>query len=347
MKAAYLTGVRKIEIREASDPSRVDGNNVIMRVGAVGVCGSDIHYFKTGRIGSAVVQFPFILGHECAGTIVATGPEAKRFKPGQRVAVDPLVSCGECDQCRQHRRHTCRNQRFLGMPGQLSGSLVELLVMPEECCYLIPDSLTTDQAAMVEPLSIGLYAVRLAGIEPGANVAILGAGPIGLSTLLASRALANCNVYVTDLLPERLRLARQLGAVWSGSPQTTDIVREIRNFEPYGVDWVFECAGEQETLNQGVELLKPGGTLLVIGIPESDRVSFPIHTLRRKELTVRNVRRQNDCIVDAMDLIASGQVDVSPLMTHAFPMAESQAAFDLVAEYRDGVMKALIRTAEI
>jgi len=202
------------------------------------------------------------------------------------------------------------------------------------------------QAVMVEPLSIGLYAVRLAGIQAGAKIAILGAGPIGLSTLIVSRALANCSVYVTDLLPERQRVARKLGAVWSDSPRTMDIVKEIRNAEPNGVDRVFECAGEQETLDQGIELLKPGGTLLIVGIPERDRISLPIHTLRRKELTIRNVRRQNGCMADAMDLMASGRVDVSPLLTHDFQMTDSQAAFDLVAEYRDGVIKALIHTTD-
>jgi len=333
-----------MEIREVAAPSQVTGRDVLLSVGAVGICGSDIHYFKKGRIGPAAVEFPFILGHECAGTIVATAPEAKRFKPGDRVAVDPLVSCGKCDQCRERRTHTCRNQRFLGMPGQLSGALVEFLVMPEESCHAIPDSLTLGQAVMVEPLSIGLYAVRMARIAPGATMAILGTGPIGLSTLLASRAVVDCAPYVSDLLPERLRLAKRLGAVWSGSPRSADIVKEIRDSEPLGVDVVFECAGEQETLDQGIELLKPGGTLLIVGIPEMDRISFPIHTLRRKELTIRNVRRQNECMDDAIALVASGRVDVSPLMTHNFDMADSQAAFELVAGYRDGVVKALIHT---
>jgi L-iditol 2-dehydrogenase len=308
----------------------------------VGICGSDIHYYKTGRIGPASVKFPFVVGHECAGTVIATGPEVRRLKPGQRVAIDPLVVCGECDQCRQHRSHTCRNQRFLGLPGQLGGSLVEYLVMPEESCYAIPDSMTLDQAVVIEPLSIGLYAQRMSQLGPGAKIAILGAGPIGLCTLLACRAAADCTTYVTDLLPERLRLAAQLGATWTGSPREADVVKAIRDAEPLGIDFVFECAGEQETVDQGIELLKPGGTLLIVGIPELDRISLPIHTLRRKELTIRNVRRQNECMADAIDMVAAGRVNINPLMTHRFSLAESQAAFDLVAEYRDGVIKALI-----
>lgn len=343
MKAAFLTRLGTLEIREAPDPTLRGPRDVLLRVGAVGVCGSDIHYFKTGRIGPAAVEFPYIMGHECAGTVIATGPEARRFQPGQRVAIDPLVACGECDQCRRHRSHTCRNQRFLGMPGQLGGSLVEYLVMPEESCYAIPDSMTLDQAVVIEPLSIGLYAQRMSGIQRGARIAILGAGPIGLCTLLACRAAADCTAYVTDVIPDRLRLAARMGAHWTGSPRAMDIVKTIRDVEPLGVDLVFECAGEQETIDQGIELLEPGGTLLIVGIPEQDRISFPIHTLRRKELTVKNVRRQNECMAAAISMVSNVSMNINPLITHRYSLAEAQAAFELVAGYRDGVIKALIQ----
>ncbi len=342
MKAAFLTGLRTLEVREAPEPSLRDPRDALVRVGAVGVCGSDIHYYNTGRIGPAAVRFPFIIGHECAGTVVETGPAARRIRPGQRVAIDPLIACGECDQCRQHRAHTCRNQKFLGLPNQLNGSLVEYLVMPEECCHAIPDSMTLEQAVVVEPLSIGLYGQRMARLASGARIAILGAGPIGLCTLLACRVAADCTVYVTDVLPERLALASQLGAAWTGSPRAIDIAQSILRAEPQGVDCVFECAGEQETIDHAVELLKPSGELLIVGIPEADRVSFSVHTLRRKELTIRNVRRQNECMADAIEIVANGKVNVDPLVTHRFPLAETQAAFDLAAGYRDGVIKTLI-----
>lgn len=342
MKAAYLTALREIEIRELSAPKLSRPNDVLLHIDSVGVCGSDVHYYTTGRIGSAIVQYPFIMGHECAGTIMQTGSAVSELHAGDRVAVDPLVSCGECDQCRQGRMHTCRNQRFLGLPGQLPGALVEYLVLPEECCYPIPASMTADQAVVVEPLSIGLYAQRMARLEQDAKIAILGAGPIGLCTLLACRVAANCTVYVTDLIDERMKMARCCGASWVGKPRQSDIVKAIRDAEPLGVDLVFECAGKQETADQGIELLKPGGTLLIIGIPEFDRISFPIHTLRRKEITIKNVRRQNQCMADAIDLVARGTINIDSLITHHFPFDESQTALDLVADYRDGVIKALI-----
>jgi L-iditol 2-dehydrogenase len=331
-----------MEIREAPTPSRVGPREVLLRVDKVGVCGSDVHYYTTGRIGSLVVEYPFVVGHESAGTVVEVGSAVTGLRAGQRVAIDPLVACGECDQCRRDRKHTCRRQGFLGCPGQLAGSLVEYLVMPAESCHVIPDSLTLDQAVLVEPLSIGLYAQRMASLGPEAKIAILGAGPIGLSVLLACRQAANCTSYVSDLIEDRLAMARRCGADWTGNPRRADVVAEILAHEPLGVDFAFECAGQQETLDQAIELLQPGGTLLIVGIPEVDRVSFNPHTVRRKEIHVANVRRQNHCMEPAIDLIARGKVQIDPLATHHFPLEQVQTAFDLVMDYRDGVVKAII-----
>ena len=178
MKAAYLTGRRQVELREAPKPGGPGPGQVLLRVNTVGVCGSDMHYYTQGRIGPQVVQYPHIVGHECAATVVAVGGGVEHLSFGQRVAVDPLVPCGRCDQCRNHRKHTCRNQRFLGNPGQLSGALVESLLMPGECCFPVPDSLDDDQTAIVEPLSIGLYTAGMGQLVQGASAGIVGSGPI-------------------------------------------------------------------------------------------------------------------------------------------------------------------------
>jgi L-iditol 2-dehydrogenase len=345
MKAAFLTGIRQLEIRETPSPEIKGPHDVLLRVGAVGVCGSDVHYYTTGRIGSLVVKYPEWTGHECAGTVVGVGEEVKRLKVGQRVAVDPLIPCGHCDQCLSGREHTCRNQNFLACPGQGPGALAEYLVMPERSCYPIPDGMSMVQAAVIEPLSIGLYAQRLAEMQPGAKIAILGSGPIGLCTLLASRAACDCTVYATDLLDERLAMARRCGATWTGNPKQIDVVAAIRELEPLGVDFVFECAGQQETFDQAVELLKPGGTVLMIGIPEFDRIGFSIHTLRRQEIRLQSVRRQNNCMTPAIELVSKGAINLDQLVTHHFSLAETKKAFDLVADYRDGVVKAIVHVA--
>lgn len=346
MKAALLTGIRQLEIRQVPEPQLIRPKDVLLRIHTVGVCGSDIHYYAAGRIGLQVVQYPATVGHECAGIVVAKGRDVTDLQAGQRVAVDPLAPCGECDQCLAGRFHTCRNQSFLGCPGESPGALAEYLVMPSRCCYPIPDSMSWAQAAMVEPFSIGLYAQRMASLPAQAKVAILGSGPMGLCVLLACRAAGPCNTYVTDLLDKRLDVARSSGADWVGNPNRDDGIAEIAKLEPLGLDVVFECAGQQATLDQAVQLLKPGGTLIVIGIPEVDRVSFNIHLLRRKELNIRNVRRQNECMVPAIHLISSGAVNVDRLMTHVFPFPETKNALDLVADYRDGVVKAVVQLLE-
>ncbi|MEJ2009946.1 MAG: alcohol dehydrogenase catalytic domain-containing protein [Acidobacteriota bacterium] len=324
----------------------MDPRSVLLRVETVGVCGSDVHYYTTGRIGSVTAKYPEWTGHECAATVVEIGEDVEHLKVGQHVAVDPLIRCGKCDQCLAGREHTCRNQGFLGSPGQATGALAEYLVMPESSCFAVPNSMTMVQAAVVEPLSIGVYAQRLAAMQPGAKIAILGSGPIGLCVLLACRAACDCRTYVTDLLDERLEVARRCGAVWVGNANRIDVVRAIRETEPLGVDYVFECAGQQETLDQAVEVLKPGGTVLVIGIPETDRVSFNIHDLRRKEIRLQNVRRQNQCIDAAINLVASGTINVDQLVTHHFPLADAKRAFDLVAGYRDGVVKTIVHPTQ-
>ena len=345
MKAAFLTGIRQLQILDTPEPELTTPHDVLLRIDAVGVCGSDVHYYTTGRIGTQVVQFPERVGHECAGTVIEVGMEVTGLRAGQRVAVDPLVACGQCDQCRSSRRHTCRQQRFLGNPGEAPGALADVLRMPAESCYPVPDCMTQVQAALVEPFSIGLYAQRLSFMRPGAKIAVLGSGPIGLCVLLACRAFGAGTTYITDLLDERLEVARRCGAHWAGNPQKTDVVAAISQVEPLGLDCVFECAGEQQTLDQAVEILKPGGQLLIVGIPELDRVSFNIHTLRRKEIQIRNVRRQNHCTAPAVEMISCGAVNVDPLVTHHFSIAQTKEAFNLVDGYRGGVVKAIIHVS--
>ena len=347
MKAAFLTGLREMEIRNAPDPQITAPDDVLVRIDAVGVCGSDVHYYTTGRIGSQRVEYPWTVGHECAGTVVEVGGDVSDPAVGQRVAVDPLSSCGRCDQCLALRPHTCRNQAFLACPGQLPGALAEYIVMPAVCCFPVPETMNDDAVTLVEPLSIGLYAQGLAGENPPKRAAILGAGPIGLSVLLCLRAAGAEEIFVTDLLPERLETAVAMGADWTGCHPSQDVVAEMVRRVESGMDCVFECAGEQETLDQCVRLLRPGGTMLTIGIPEIERVSFNPELMRRKEIRLQNVRRQNGCVQGAIDLISSGRTDVMPMVTHHFDLAGSLEAFEMVAEYRDGVIKAIVNVSGV
>jgi L-iditol 2-dehydrogenase len=343
MKAALLTAIKKIEIREIPEPAISRETDVLIRVGAVGVCGSDIHYYSEGRIGDQVVGYPFLVGHECAGTVEKTGSSVRRLRPGDRVAVDPAIVCGVCDQCLAGRPNTCRGLLYLGTPGQIPGALCERLVMPEVNCFSLPADVTLEQGALVEPLSIAVHALKLAGEPAPETAAILGAGPIGLSVLLAARAAGVGAAYLTDRIDERVETARKAGASWAGNPDREDIVGRIASFAPGGLDAVFECCGDQSALDQAVELLRPGGRLFIVGIPADDRISFDPHSLRRREVSLHNVRRQRFCVREAIDLIKNRQVDVSFLATHRFALDEGRQAFELAAARRDGVLRAIIR----
>ena len=342
MKAAFLTGIKKVKVREIPEPKLAQDSDVLVRVGAVGVCGSDIHYYLEGGIGDQVARYPFIVGHECSGTVEKAGPSVRRLKPGDRVAVDPAIVCGVCDQCLAGRPNTCRRLLYLGTPGQLSGALCERIVMPEDNCFLLPPDLTLEEGVLIEPLTIAIHGLRLAGEPVPDTTAVLGSGPIGLSVLLAARAAGVRAVCVTDKIDGRVEVARKAGASWAGNPDREDVVVRMKNLVPDGLDAVYVCCGDQSAFSQAVDLLKPGGRLLIIGIPAGDRISFDIHALRRKELSLQNVRRQRFCVREAIDLIRNKQVDVRFMATHRFALEDARQAFELAAGYRDGVIRAII-----
>ncbi|MFH0759099.1 MAG: alcohol dehydrogenase catalytic domain-containing protein [Bacteroidota bacterium] len=342
MRAMMLTGIREMEMKEVPTPAILNDQDVLIRMKTLGVCGSDIHYYVSGKIGSQVVRYPFTVGHEGAGQVEATGKGVTRVKPGDRIAIEPAMPCWVCDQCRAGRPHTCRNLKFLGCPGQAEGSLSEYIVMPETSCFKIPDSMTYDQAAISEPLAIGVYAVRQSIPMKGAKVGILGFGPIGMSVLLPALAMGAEEIYVTDKIEARLRIASQSGARMTANPDKENVVKKISGKVPELLDVVFECCGQQDAVDDAVDLLKPGGKLMIIGIPEFDRWSFPVDKSRHKELTIQNVRRQNEAVRPALDMMESGEIAVEAMATHRFSFKDAKKAFDLVAAYQDGVMKAMI-----
>lgn len=357
MKSATLTNLKTIKILDVPEPPPPGAGEVLLDVLTVGVCGSDVHYYKTGRIGSMEVEFPFRVGHEFSARVAELGDGVETLAVGDRVTVDPLVWCMDCDQCALGRFHTCRRQSFLGCPGQREGCLCERIVMPARNCFRVPAGMDADLAAVAEPFTIGYYASRLAALLPdstgrtgldGATVAILGAGPIGLCTQAACRSLAPAKVYMTEILSPRVEFAAARPGVEAVfNPHRDDVVRELTQLRhPEGVDVVFECAGRQSTLDEAVSVLKPGGKLLIVGIPEEDRVSFVIDSMRRKELCVQNVRRQNEATPAALELIAAEDLGLAPMMTHRFSLKKAAEAFSLVSGYRDGVVKAMIRVNE-
>jgi L-iditol 2-dehydrogenase len=342
MKAMMLTGIRQMEMMEVPTPRVANDDDVLIKMNTIGVCGSDIHYYVRGKIGSQVVKYPYPVGHEGSGIVDKVGKKVKQVKPGDRIAIEPAMSCGECDQCKAGRPHTCRRLRFLGCPGQANGLLAEYLVMPEHCCIPISKKLSFDEAVISEPLAIGVYAVRQSVPMKGKTVGILGYGPIGMSVLLPAKARGASRIFVTDKLEYRLGYAKRDGAFRTFNPDKDDIAAKVKEAEPMLLDVVFECAGQQDAVNNALDILKPGGRLMLIGIPEEAQYVFSTDKMRHKEATIVNVRRQNNCTRNALAMMEKKIVDARPMATHRFKFADTKRAFDLVAGYRDGVMKAMI-----
>jgi len=342
MKAMVLTGIRTMEMQEFPMPVIQNETDVLIKMKVVGICGSDVHYYQSGKIGGQIVQYPFPVGHEGAGEVIRVGSKVSRVKPGDRIAIEPAMPCGECDQCKAGRPHTCRKLRFLGCPGQADGCLSEYIVMPENSCFRIADSMSYTEAAISEPLAIGVYAVNQSIPMKGATIGILGFGPIGMSVILPAIAKGAEKIFVTDLIDERLSIAKACGATWTGNSASEDVVKEIIAKEPLLLDVVFECCGKQEAIDQAIDMLKPGGKLMIIGIPEFDRWSFSVDKLRHKEICIQSVRRQNHSVEEALESMENGRLNVEKMATHRFGFEDTKAGFDLVSGYRDGVMKAMI-----
>lgn len=343
MKAVFLIKKRKIVIEDIPAPEIKNDTDVLVRVRRVGICGSDIHYYLEGKIGDQIVKDRIILGHEAAGDVVDIGKGVKRVKKGQKVAIEPGISCGVCSQCITGKPNLCPYVKFFGTP-PVDGALREYVVMPEKNLIPLPPEVDYNDGVLSEPLAIGLYGVRLSGFSVGDSVAIVGAGPIGLSILFSVVAGGARKVFISDLLPPRLDMAKKIGAdrvVLASKEDIVDVVK--KETDGKGVDIGYEAAGKRETFLQSTEVARIGGRAVIYGIPEDDRIEFNAHSIRRKELNIINVRRSAHTTELAIELIRKRKdLPFSSLVTHSFPIEKTEEALNTVAEYKDGVIKAVI-----
>jgi L-iditol 2-dehydrogenase len=341
MKALVLHKIRDLRVEEVAKPKPGPGQ-VLVRVRAVGLCGSDVHYYTHGRIGEQVVRAPMIVGHEGAGQVAALGPGVAGLVVGQRLALEPANSCGHCEFCMTGRPNLCPKVRFCSTPPN-NGLMCEFAVLEAHQCIPIPDVLSWDEAAMLEPLQVGVHANNLAGVRPDETVAVVGAGCIGLGCMEVARVAGAGRILVTDKLDYRLKLARKLGADETINVDKKDPLAEVlRLTGGRGADVVFECTNRAAGAPQAWSLAAIGGRVIMVGIPEEDEVTIDAHTPRRKELVVQYVRRSRHAARQAIDLVASGRIDVAIWVTHRVAMAGAKKAFDMVADYADEVLKAVI-----
>lgn len=341
MKAVRLHSPRDMRLDDIPAPEPRAGEALI-RVRALGVCGSDVHYYVDGRIGDDVAPLPYILGHELSGEIVALGSGAEGPPVGTRVAVDPAIPCGLCEVCLDGNPHCCPSVRFPGSP-PVQGALSELYAHPARLCVPLPDGLDFEEGAMLEPLGVAIHAITLTKIKPGDSVAILGAGPIGLLILQLALNCSVRSVYVSEPIPERRALAASLGARAVCDPQVQNPAAWLHErTKGRGVDAVVEAAWGEEAVGQAVEMVRPCGRVVLVGIPRKDACAFPANAARRKGLTLLFSRRMRAVYPRAIALAERGAVGLKTLITHRFGLERAGDAFDLVASRRDGVCKAMI-----
>jgi L-iditol 2-dehydrogenase len=338
MRAAYIHGIRDIRIGDKPMPVPV-GDEILLRVSAVGVCGSDLHYFKEGAIGHARITQPFIAGHEFAGRVVEDHP-ALGLSAGQLVAVDPAKPCGQCEWCGRGHVNLCPHVVFLGSPPHTHGAMTEYISVSPSQIYPVPAHFTPVQAVMLEPLGVAIHAMDLAGSKRTfETVAIIGCGPIGLCLLQLARSMCKKAIYAIDPIAYRAEKARELGAdKVAGSYEAIAEWTDGR-----GVDLVLEATNSPEGFQIAAQAARIGGRVVLVGIPDGDQYTpLSASTLRRKGLDIRMSRRMGHVYDRAIELVARGAVDVEGLVTHRFDLSQTGKAFSFPSDFLDGALKTII-----
>lgn len=311
----YRPGDLRVEPREAPVPK---DREVLVEVRAVGVCGSDVHYYEHGRIGNFVVRAPLVLGHESSGVVVERGPGATKREIGQRVAMEPGVPCLSCRECRTGHYNLCADVRFFATP-PIDGAFASYVAIHEDFAFPIPDEMSDEAGALIEPLSVGLWACRKAEIGPGDRVLVTGAGPIGLLAGLAARVAGAAETVITDVSPDRLETASRLGFDRAITPHTLS----ESGFE---ADAVLECSGSPEAVRQGVLSARPAGSVVLVGMNPEPEFAVPVEAVQRRELRFTGTFRYANTYPAAISLVASGRIDLDALVTGRFPLQKTEAA---------------------
>jgi len=346
MTAVRLHGPSDMRVEQVPHPGPPGPEDVLLRVTAVGICGSDLHSYKDARIGDAVIAEPLILGHEYAAVVEEIGSDPRDglgqpLAVGMRVAVDPAQPCWRCEMCEQGHPNLCRRLHFCGSYPD-HGSLCQWMHMPARTCFPLPDSIDDAGGAMLEPLGIAIHTVDLAKIRVANSVVIIGAGSIGLMILQLVKLSGAEPVYSVDKFSWRLELAQQYGAI----PINCDEVDPVQAVLPAtggdGVDIAIEAAWADHSVQQAAEMLRLGGRLVVAGISEDDELVLKHSTVRRRGVDIRLVRRMKHTYPRAIRLAKSGLVDLHSMISHRFPLEKTPEAYAMNVDYKDNVVKVMI-----
>ncbi len=342
MRIAELIGLKKFRVADGPEPEPRKGE-VLIQVGAVGVCGSDMHYYAEGGIGDSRVKYPVVLGHEPAGTVIRTGPDVTGISPGDRFALEPAIPCQACEMCRRGLQNLCDNMRFMSSGG-VPGFFRQRVVLPAHNLIPIPQHISLEVATLIEPLAVVLHSMKFASLRPGETAAVFGAGPIGLLTIAALKLAGASRIWAVEPVAHRRDMAKHMGAdvVLDKTDPEKTILKDTSN---RGVDVAFDCAAKKGTVRRVVASLAKAGRLVYTGIPSELDIPFDAVGLRKKELTIYNVYRSNHQSEAARDLLATHSRYFAPLVTHTKALDDIQAAFLVVDRYQDGVGKMVITAA--
>ena len=339
-KTFYMTELEKLEVGEAPMP-KIGPDDVLIKMQSVGVCGSDLHYYRSGSIGNFVVKFPFILGHEAAGIVFDVGENVSTLKKGDRVCMEPGVPCMKCEECLTGHYNLCKDVKFWATP-PYDGVLSEHIAHPAAFTFKIPDNMSFTEGALVEPLAIGLHACNQGGVKLGQTVVIMGAGCIGLVTLLAAKAYGATKVIVGDMIDKRLEKAAELGAI-TVNTKNEDIVAKVMELtDGRGADVCIDCAGFSATVDACLSAAKPAGMVVIVGLG-ADRVDgFNTSMMSVKELTVKSIFRYRNLYPTAINAIADGRIDVESIVSHRFKFDDTINAFATCHKDIRNVVKGVI-----
>jgi L-iditol 2-dehydrogenase len=346
MRAVRLYGPGDLRFEELPDLTSPGARQILLRSKAVGICGSDLHMYQDGRIGTATFQTPLVLGHEFAGVVEAAGGDAldgnfEVLQHGMAVAVDPAQPCGQCEQCETGNPNLCHSIRFCGYWPD-DGALREYMIVPARTCFPLPAGTTFAEGAMLETLGVALHAVDLARVHVADSMAILGAGPIGLCILQVARLAGASPVFVSDKYPWRLDVASRFGGTAINCDRDDAVDRVMSATNGRGVDVAIEAAWADRSVQQAIEIVRLGGRVVLVGIPGDDRLEMKHSVARRKGLTIRMARRMKHTYPRAIDLHRRGLVDLASIISHRFPLERTAEAFAMNLRYERGVNKVVI-----
>jgi L-iditol 2-dehydrogenase len=341
MKAAVMHSTREISIETLPVP-QIDHNEVLIKVMAVGICGSDLHYYTHGRIGKYIVEKPIILGHECSGEIAAVGSSVNHFKIGDRVAVEPGVTCGHCEACKEGRYNLCPDVQFLATP-PVDGAFVQYIKMRQDFVFLIPDALSYEDAALIEPFSVGIHAAMRTKLQPGSTIAIMGMGPVGLTAVGAAKAFGASTIIVTDLEPLRLEAAKQMGATHVINIREQDPLNEIKNItNGRGVDVAWETAGNPAALQSALASVRRGGKLAIVGLPAQNEIPLNVPLIADNEIDIYGIFRYANTYPKGISLLASGTVNTKHLVTDRYSLADTREAMERALNFKNECLKIIV-----